>query len=239
MNKLRIIGKAILEQYPNGFFSLDQIARLTEISRKYVTDVLVVFSQEGLIRKIIKQHKEHIPGHSPRFSLTYRVTDKKALANRIGPRLKEGMTQDRLWFIVRKKKLFTLGDLIILARAKRETARWFLKALRGMGIIRPLRPGGPGVVWALVRDIGPKRPYIETKRGAKGRRMKTKAAPKVGIVKRDKHVKVLLSKGEAESVKKEASKLNLSASVYLRMLIFKAVGVEERSSYMEACNPSS
>jgi len=160
MNKLRIIGKAILDQYPNGFFSLDQISKLTGILRKYTTDVLVVFSQEGLIKNVKKIRKEHVPGYSPRFSVIYKVLNKKALAARIAPKLKEDTIQDRMWFVIRKKQSFVLQDLIILAGAKRNSARWYFKALRRAGVIRPLRPGGPGVEWVLVRDSGPKRPYV-------------------------------------------------------------------------------
>ena len=97
------------------------------------------------------------------FSLTYRITDKKALAKRIAPKLKEETVQDRMWFIIRKKRLFVLRDLIVLAGVKRETARWFLKALRRAGIVRPSRPAGPGVEWRLVKDVGPKRPYVTGK----------------------------------------------------------------------------
>jgi hypothetical protein len=238
MNKLRTIGKAILDHYPNGFFSLGQITELTKISQKYVTDVLVVFSKEGLIKKVRKSRKEHIPGHSPRFSLTYVVADKKALAARIAPQQRQNTVQDRIWFVIRGKKFFTLRDLVILAQAKRETVRWFVKALRRMGIIRPLRPGGPGIDWSLIRDPGVRRPYIETKRRAKGRGMNNKGVLEVGIAKRDKRVKVLLSKAEAEFVKKEASELNLSTSAYLRMLMFKAVGLDERTARAKACDPS-
>lgn len=224
MSKLGLIGKAILDHYPSGFFSLDQIVEVTKFPRKLVSDTLFILSQEGLTKKIKKQRKEHIPGHSPRFSLTY-TANRKALAARIGPRLKEKTFQDRIWRLIRAKRQFNLRDLIILAGAKRGMARWYLKALRGMGIIQPSRTGGgPGVEWTLINDVGPKRPYIETKRGAKGRRIKTKSASKVGTVKRDKRIKVLLSKAEAEFVKKEASKLNLSASAYLRMLMLRDAG---------------
>ena len=161
MSKLGVIGKAILEHYPNGFFSLDQVVKVTGMSRKYVTDVLVVFSQGGLIQKIKKQRKEHIPGHSPRFSLIYRVKNKKTLAARIAPRLKGETVQMRLWQVIRKKRSFNLQDLIAFARAKRGMARWYLKALRGMGIIQPSRTGGgPGVEWTLTGDFGPDRPYL-------------------------------------------------------------------------------
>jgi hypothetical protein len=237
MNKLRTIGKAILEHHPSGFFSLDQIARLTRISRKYVTDVLVVFSQEGLVKTIAKQRKEHVPGHSPRFSLIY-TANRKALAARIAPRLKEETVQDKIWKVIRGKRQFNLRDLIVLAGVKRGTARWFIKALRKMGIIRPLRPGGPGMEWQLVKDVGFKRPYIKSKRKAKGREMNNEEVPKVGIAKRDKRIKVLLSKAEAEFVKKEASKLNLSASAYVRMLMLEAVGLDEKTARAKACGRS-
>ena len=237
MNKLRIIGKAILEHHPYGFFSLDQIAGLTKISRKYITDVLVVLSQEGLIKKIRKQRKEHIPGHSPRFSLTY-TANRKGLAARIAPKLKEGTIQDRMWFVIRGKRFFTLRDLTIVAGAKRGMARWFVKALRRMGIIRPLRPGGPGVVWALIKDIGPKRPYVETKRRAKERGMNNKGVPEVNIAKRDRRINIWLSKADVEFAKKEASKLDLSRSAYIRMLVYKHAGFDERTARAKACNRS-
>jgi hypothetical protein len=237
MNKLRIIGKAILEHHPIGFFSLDQIVELTKIPRKYVTDTLVVFSQEGLVKKIMKGRKEHIPGHSPRFSLVY-TANRKALTARIAPKLKKETIQDKMWFIIRKKKFFTLRDLIILAGAKRGTARWFLKALRKIGIIRPLRSGGPGVEWMLVKDIGPKRPHIETKRKAKGRGMNNKEVPKVGIAKRDRRVNIWLSKADVEFVKKEASKLDLSSSAYIRMLMYRHAGFDEKTARAKACSRS-
>ena len=219
MNKLRTIGKAILEHHPNAFFSLDQIEELTGFSRKCVTDTLVILSQEGLIRKIIKQKKEHTPGHSPRFSLTYRVADRKALADRIAPKLREDSIQDKMWFIVRKKRFFTLRDLIVLAGAKRGTARWFLKALRKMEIIRPLRPGGPGVEWMLIHDCGPKRPYIKINRKAKDQRMKNKTETPGRGPKMDGRLHVWLSKEEHESVKRQASKRDLSVSAYFRMIL--------------------
>ena len=164
MNKLRIVGEAILDNYLNGFFSLDQVAKLTKIPRKYVTDVLVVFSQEGLVRKIVKQKKEHIPGHSPRFSLTFRVANKKALAERVAPKLKEGTVQDRMWSVIRNKSKasgsFDLHDLIVLGGVKKGTARWYLKALREAGYIFQSRRITRGAEWKLTgKYSGPQRPY--------------------------------------------------------------------------------
>lgn len=168
MEKLRIIGKAVLEA--NGFFSLDQIARLTGISRKYTTDVLVVFSQEGLIKKIKKQRKEHVPGHSPMYSLTYRVTDKDALAERLAPRLRKDTAQDKMWKVIRYLRIFTRSDLIRTAEVSRENAKWYTKMLHRAGYIKPSSAGGPGVEWRLVKDVGPKRPYVTSKQKAEGRR---------------------------------------------------------------------
>jgi len=163
MSKIGTVGKAILEYYPVRFFSLDQIVGLTKMPRKSVIDSLVILSQEGLIKKVRKRRKAHILGHSPRFSVIYKTSNKKALSARIAPKLKEKTVQDRLWFIVRGKRFFTLRDLIVLADVKRGTARCFLKLYRRAGIIRRLKPGGPGVVWMLVKDTGPKRPYIDSR----------------------------------------------------------------------------
>lgn len=170
MNQVRTIGMAILKHH--GFFSLDQIAMETKISRKYVTDVLVVFAQEGLVKKIIKQKKEHIPGHSPRFSLTYRVVDRKGFAVRIAPRRFENTVEDRMWFIIRNRfrngSSFNLHDIMVLAGAKKGTARSYIKTLRRAGFIVPSRSGGgPGVEWKLTGDYGPKKPYIDRSRSKK------------------------------------------------------------------------
>jgi hypothetical protein len=161
MEKLRTIGRAVLEA--NGFFSLDQIVKRTGISRKYTTDTLVVLSKEGLIKKIKKQRKEHVPGHSPMFSLTYRVADKEALAERIAPRLRENTAQDKMWKVIRYLRIFTRSDLIRTAEVSRENAKWYTKMLHRAGYIKPSSAGGPGVEWRLVRDCGPKRPYVSSR----------------------------------------------------------------------------
>jgi hypothetical protein len=234
MSKLGTIGKAILKHHPCGFFSLDQIVKLTGFSRKFVTDTLVILSQEGVIKKIKKQKKEHILGHPPRFSLTY-TANRRALAARIAPRLKEGTTQDRMWFIIRKRGHFTLKDIIILAQVKRAMARWYLKALRGLGIIQPSRTGGGiGVEWRLVSDPGVKRPYIEIKRKAKGGGMNNKKAPKQGIAKRDRRISIWFSRAGIEFVKKEASKHDLSSSAYIRMLMYRDLGFDEKTARAKA-----
>jgi hypothetical protein len=225
MSKIGAIGKAILEHYPDGFFSLDKITKVTGFPRKLVTDTLVILSQEGVIKKIIKQRKQHSPGHSPRFSLTYRVTNKKALAARITPRLKEDTAQDRLWFIIRKKRFFELRDLIVLAGIKRETARWYLKALRKLGVIQASRTGGgPGVEWTLINDIGPKRPYIEIRKKGGARGMREGVSAQIGGAEKRISIKFRVSKEEDAMLRRGASRLNLSVSAYVSMLICKDAG---------------
>jgi hypothetical protein len=161
MSKLGIIGRTILDRYPCGFFSLDQITEASKLSRKLVSDTLFILVREGLIKKIRKQRKEHIPGHSPRFSVTY-TGIRKALAARIGPRPKQETVQDTMWMVMRGRQQFNLRDLLVLARAERGTARWYIKALRRAGYIVPSRSGGgPGVEWKLAKEMGPKRPSLE------------------------------------------------------------------------------
>jgi hypothetical protein len=104
------------------------------------------------------------------------VAGKKKLAERIAPKLKEETAQDRMWSVIRNKSemdgCFKVRDVIILADVKRENARWFVKMLRRAGYIRPSKPGGPGVEWRLIRDCGPKRPYVTSRQKAVGSRQK-------------------------------------------------------------------
>jgi predicted transcriptional regulator len=232
MSKIGAIGKAIIDHYPSGFFSLDQIVEVTNLSRKCISDTLFILSQEGLVKKIVKQKKEHIPGHPPRFSLTYIIAKRKALAARIAPHLKEETAQDRMWFAIRKKRYFGLWDLVMLSGVKRTTVRWYLKELRGLGIIKPSRTGGgPGVEWMLINDVGPKRPYIKTRRKTKDVEAREKGVPETGTATKNIRVQMLVSKAEGQMLKNQALRLNLTTSAYLRMLINEAQGNQESSSF--------
>jgi hypothetical protein len=183
MSKLGVIGKTILDRYPCGFFSLDQIAEATKLPRKSVNDTLFGLFKEGLIKKIAKQRKEHIPGHPPRFSITY-TGNRKALAARIGPRPKEETAQDAMWAVIRRRPQFDLRDLIVLASAEKGTARWYIKALRRAGYIVPSRKGGGlGVEWKLMKDSGPKRPFLEYRTVAERERRRHKRLAHFGLLK--------------------------------------------------------
>ena len=169
MNRIRIIGTAIFKR--NGFFSIDQIIGSTKIVRRYCRDVLVLLCQEGIIGQIKKDRKERF-GKPPTYSMIYRVIDRKRLAVRIAPRRSENTVQDRMWFIIWNKfknnGSFNLHDLTVLAGAEKGTARWYLKALRRDGYILPSRKAGPGIEWRLIKDLGPRRPYVNYRREKSG-----------------------------------------------------------------------
>lgn len=162
MNQVMTIGTAILKRH--GFFSIDQVMEATKISRRYCRDILALLCREGLTRQITKGRKEHVPGMSPMWSTIYRVIDRKKLSARIAPRRIENTVQDRMWSVIRNKSKnggsFNLHDLTILAGAKRQTARWYLKALRRAGYIEPSRNAGPGVEWRLTGNFGGRRPRV-------------------------------------------------------------------------------
>ena len=180
MSKLGIIGKTILDRYPCGFFSLDQITEATGFPRKFVSDTLFFLLEEGVIKKITKQRKEHIPGHPPRFSITY-TGNRKVLAARIGPRPKEETVQDAMWAVIRRRLQFNLRDLIVLARAEKGTAGWYIKALRRAGYIIPSRKGrGPGIEWKLRKEMGSKRPSLEYRSEADRERRRRQKRPALG-----------------------------------------------------------
>jgi predicted transcriptional regulator len=160
MNHLRTIGTIILERHPL-IFSLEQIMKDARIDRKLARDTLWTLCEEGLIKLIAKRKKaEKEYGQPPSYVFFFRIANKKALAERVAPKQFENTAQDKVWFVVRHKKIFTARDLIILSGVQRGTVRWYMKALRKIGVIQTIGKGGPGCEWRLIKDPGPKRPYI-------------------------------------------------------------------------------
>jgi len=123
--------------------------------------------REGLVIEIRKSIIKTGENGRPKTSLLFHVANKKKFIERVSPKLKENTAQDRMWKIIRKTQPFTINDLLTLARANYENARWFLKGLRTAGYIQSSGKG-INVTWMLVNDPGPKRPYIGRLRG-KGR----------------------------------------------------------------------
>ena len=159
------------------FFTLNQIVRETGLHRYDVRDVLIELCLEDYLMRIRKERIYAFPtGASrrkgpPLKNVTYRVKSPKALAQRIAPKYRgEGKERrsafptacDRMWFIIRKKRVFRRKDLRLLANVKNETARHYTKMLRRGGIIAPSTGSGLTVrgEWRLIKDVGPRRPYV-------------------------------------------------------------------------------
>jgi DNA-binding Lrp family transcriptional regulator len=170
--RLKIIGEVILGE--KGLFSVKKVARETGLSIDDVQVVLDRLFREGVLLRF-KRDPEFAPLRGrPKSKTIYQRANKESIGRKIGPRLKEDTAQDRMWSVIRNhsklKGPFTIRDVIMLAEVKRENARWFVKMLRRAGIIRPSKPGGPGVEWRLIKDVGPKRPYVSSKQKAEGSR---------------------------------------------------------------------
>jgi DNA-binding IclR family transcriptional regulator len=156
MNKTRIIATELLRRGRN-FFSLAQIIKATGLDRTVIRDTLLTLHSEGFLRRV---HRDLDPytGKGPQtWNIRYRVIRPKDLAEKIAPKYRgENNSSDRMWFIIRKKRVFERRDLLVLAKVSKETARWYTKMLHRAGIIRQ----GARGEWTLINDVGPRRPYI-------------------------------------------------------------------------------
>lgn len=169
--RLKIIGEIILEK--KGFFTVKKIAREAGISAADIQIVLDRLFREGLLLrfKIDPKFAPVAPGR-PKMKAVYQTADKGKMAGRVAPKTKENTAQDRIWSVIRNKSKmdghFTTHDVIILAEVGRENARWFLKMLRRAEYIKPSKPRGQGTYWTLVKDPGPKRPYVNDQKKRSG-----------------------------------------------------------------------
>ena len=156
MNKTRIFATELLKHGRN-FFSLAQIIKATGLDRTVVRDTLLTLHSEGFLRRV---HRDLDPyaGKGPQtWNIRYRVIRPKDLAEKIAPKYRGGYTlSDKMWFYIRKKRIFTRGDLRLLKGVSKETVRWYTKMLHRAGIICVSGRGE----WTLIKDVGPRRPYI-------------------------------------------------------------------------------
>jgi DNA-binding Lrp family transcriptional regulator len=162
VERLKIIGEMVLQE--QGFFTVKKIARETELSEADVRAVLDRLFREGVLLRFKTDPQFAALRGRPKSKMLYQPSSRETLIKKIGPKLKENTSQDRMWSVIRNKsKLdgsFTVRNVILLAEVKRENARWYVKMLRRAGIVKPSKAGGPGVEWMLIKDIGPKRPYV-------------------------------------------------------------------------------
>jgi hypothetical protein len=170
--QLKKISKVI--SFKNGFFSVKQISMETHVALKNVQIVLNRLFREGLVQRfdLVPNPGDRAPlrGRPPKRTI-YQVTDKEIFRDRFGPKTKRDTASDRMWKAIRAKRDFTIRDLIVLAGAKKENARWFVKKLYHGGYIAPSKSGGPGVEWSFIKfkDPGPQRPYVDNAAGARKR----------------------------------------------------------------------
>jgi predicted ArsR family transcriptional regulator len=159
-NRLRIIIEKISSKA--GFFSTKQIAKEILISPKDVQIVLDRLFREGMVQRfdLIPNPGEAAPLRGrPKKRTIYQVASKTKLKERFRSKVKQDTAADRMWKIIRAKRDFTVRDLVVLAGAKKENARWFLKKLYRA---RYISPSGLRGEWSLIklRDPGPQRPYL-------------------------------------------------------------------------------
>jgi hypothetical protein len=150
------------------FFTLAQIVRSTGLPRENVRDVLIELRLDRYLRQIRKTVVPYVRGKGPSMmNVTYRVLDPKKLGQKIEPKpRRKNAIVDRMWFVIRKLRNFTRRDLRVLAGAGFETSRWYTKMLHRAGYIAISGRGE----WRLIKDAGPKRPYINSQQKTKGRR---------------------------------------------------------------------
>ena len=156
MNKTRIVGNELLKHGRN-FFSLEQIVKATRLERAAVRDILLDFWRGKFLLRIRKDvlhtWKKYHPFENPR----YRVISPKKLEARITPKYRGfNNSSDRIWFVIRKKRIFTRRDLCVLGGVSKEQVRWFTKMLARAGYIKQTTFRE----WTLIKDTGPRRPYI-------------------------------------------------------------------------------
>jgi predicted transcriptional regulator len=159
MGTLKKIGKIILEKYGTRFFTLDKIVEAGGMERIPARRALERLRRDGLVWMVEKYPPERhtLQKGRPAIRITYRLANREKLQARVAPRLKEDSAVQRMWVVIRYKRIFTRRDLIVLAGASRENAKWYTKRLRDAGIIKATRAGGRGVEWVMVKDVGAKR----------------------------------------------------------------------------------
>jgi DNA-binding Lrp family transcriptional regulator len=147
------------------FFTLNQIVKDTGLKREAVRDVLIELCIDDYLKRIRRVIEPYSKQKGPALqNVTYRIRRPRDLIKRITPKYRsENNAGDRIWFIIRGLRKFTRRDLRVLTcdmkgqpTMSKETVRWYTKMLHRAGIIRQ----GARGEWALIKDVGPRRPYV-------------------------------------------------------------------------------
>jgi len=147
-------------KFGTRYYTTSQIIEATGLKRDAVRHKLWKLESAGLITRV-KCWETPLPGFSkgrPTKVICYRNTkllNKKASA----PRNSKENGWDKMWKIIRALGRFTRNDLAIICGLNIDNVRYFTKVYRKLGYLRPLSERGRNVVWILIKDTGPKRPF--------------------------------------------------------------------------------
>ncbi len=157
---LNAIREWILGQ--KGIFTLEQIVREKGFPHRKVMKALYRLRQDQLLTRFVRKgvYASKCLNGQVVDQEYYRLANRKGLTKDLCQKRREGTAAERMWFIIRQKKVFTRRDLVVLAEASAENAKWYTRELRRRGIIEPVGKGGPGMEWRLANDPGPMRPSL-------------------------------------------------------------------------------
>ncbi|MDH5524477.1 MAG: hypothetical protein OEY01_10870 [Desulfobulbaceae bacterium] len=152
-----------LADFKGRKITLDQVVAAVARPRVPVLRVLDILAREEYLVEISDEPVS--PGYGEcgpyRRNPTWRINQKKDVAERPRVKTKPRNLRDKMWTVIRAKRRFTLGDLMLLATVSHDGARTFTKLLVRDGYVRQIGKDGLENLWLLAKDPGPKRPQIK------------------------------------------------------------------------------
>jgi DNA-binding Lrp family transcriptional regulator len=144
------------------YYTISQVVDATGLKRSAVRHRLWKLEADGLLIRV-NCRKIPLPGFSrgkPMKEICYRNVKLQPLREKTkAPRPVKENGWDKMWKAVRALRRFTRNDLAIICQQSIHNVRYFTKAYRKLGYVRPLSERGRNVVWLLIKDAGPKRPF--------------------------------------------------------------------------------
>ena len=144
------------------YYTISQIVEATGFRRAAVRHRLWKLESAGFLKKV-SCRKIPLPNFSrgkPLKEVCYRNAKLQPLKEKTkGPRPLKENGWDKMWKTLRALRRFTRNDLAIICEQSIHNVRYFTKVYRKLGYIRPLSERGRNVVWMLIKDTGPKRPF--------------------------------------------------------------------------------
>lgn len=145
---------AACKGFGQRIYTVSQITDLTGFPRHRVRHVLWKLEDSGAITRCRDAEAVTWKKGRPVKEIWYRNTRHLGCIERATA--ENGW--DVMWKTVRILRRFTRTDLAAITGQGMENIRAFTKAYRELGYLRHTKEAGRGVVWALVKDPGPRRP---------------------------------------------------------------------------------